>query len=357
MTTAHLSNNIDSFNLISVDDQLDGNTVTEILLCNHEYIIFISNGILRYNLKNVSNSAATKLNELSLLQSRAFRKFNHTCSDIVDTHVVAVLSEILGNDCSNEEVIVKIDNRIKNFHDYIEAEPAPNLVITSNKDYTIYLDNLCMARHQAREKSLQNTNILDDFYRIRAWGMAVLPEKKHRLLNLKLGTCLAAGFRAKLVDETSNTDNIFTPVVSFIEKNITDGARFYLTFYSIAFSIIVMTVSAISYYKFSTNLTVNLNILIMGIFGGVCGALISVLQRTKDLKVGLYEPTKMIVLQGVVRVGLGCAFGVISLVACKAGLLLDLMSENNSRLLTLAIIAGFSERLIPDFIEKTPASK
>ncbi|QAX84593.1 hypothetical protein C2E19_12275 [Pseudomonas sp. DTU12.3] len=353
MTKIHFSNNIESFSEICVNDSLDGDTVTSIALSHPDYIVYRSNTTLRYYSKNISVSATTKLSELSVLQAKSFRKFNNIHSNITDGHVLAVLAEILGCDCSNEETAQKIDKELKKFTTFIETEPAPTLIIISNQNYTIYLDEKNIANYKLQNKSLQHADILDEFYRLRAWGVAVLPKSKIQLLNLKLATCLAIGFRSRLAESTTESSNIFSAVTAYIEKSTNDSATYYLTFYSIIFSAIVMVATAVAYVKFSNLASQNLNILLIGLFGGACGALISVLQRSKKLKVDLYESTKMIVLQGIVRIGLGCAFGAIALVACKAGLLLELMSETNSRLLILAVIAGFSERLIPDFIEKT----
>jgi len=353
----HLSNTVKSFSDISVGDHLDGGRVSEIVLGHDNYIIYRTDEGLRYFSINVSNPAMVKMNQLDLLQAKAVEKFKNINSGTTDSYIISVVSLIFISDCSQEDVIKNIDRELDRFLSFIEDEPAPSLVVASNKDYAVYLDAKFLVGYNIINKLLYKSTILDEFYRLRAWGAVVLPESKVRLLSLKLATCLAIGFRANLAEDVFDVSKIFSPAVAYIEKNIIDAAAYYLIMYVIVFSFVVMLASALLYYNFSTVLTSNLNMLLMGLFGGVCGALISVLQRSKKLQVGLYESTKIIVLQGVVRVGLGCAFGVISLVACKAGLLLDLMSESNSRLLILAIIAGFSERLIPDFIEKTSSER
>ena len=357
MSELYFSNTLDDFNKISVADKLNGKLVSEIIMQNINFIAFRSNGLLKYNIKNINANTTTKLSELSIIEANSFRKFKHTQSGITDSHTISILTEIQQSDCTNDEAITKIDKKLIAFRDFVEREPAPKLIIDSNNDYTVYLDNMNIAQYDLREKSLEKSDALDDFYKIRAWGMAVLPESKSRIFNLKLGTCLAIGFKSKLEDNKNSITSIFATAISFIEKSITDRAKFYLTIHSFIVSTIVMVASSLIYIKFSSTLTPNLNLTLIGILGGVCGAQISVLQRSKELQVGLYEPTKMIVLQGLVRVGLGCIFGIISLIACKAGLLLDLMSESNSRLFILAIIAGFSERLIPDFIDKSAKDK
>ncbi|AVX89830.1 hypothetical protein [Pseudomonas sp. VE 196-7] len=357
MPETYHSNSLDDFNKISVDDNLNGLQVSSIILQSTDYIVFRSNGLLRYNAKNLAQSTIAKISELTALEANSFEKFKHTKSRVTDSHTVSILSEIFGCDCTDDETIKKIDNKLEAFRDFINKEPAPSLIIDSNKDFTVYLDNKNIAQYELKDKSLEKSSALDDFYKTRAWGMAVLPDSKFRILNIKLGTCLTIGFKATLTNEKNINSTVFTTAISFIEKSITDRAKFYLILHSLILSLIFIAASAITYSKFQSTTAPMLNLLLIGVLGGVCGAQISVLQRSKDLQVGLYESTRMIVLQGLVRVGLGCAFGVISLIACKAGLFLDLMKESNSRLFILAIVAGFSERLIPDFIEKTGKEK
>jgi hypothetical protein len=163
--------------------------------------------------------------------------------------------------------------------------------------------------------------------------------------------------RSKLKGDDVDTFEIFNPVSNYIEKTANSVAAYYLIIFVALVSLCVMLGSGVIYKHYSTSLTPNLNLFLIGLFGGVCGAVISVFQRAQKLQVSLYEHNRTIVIQGLVRVGLGCAFGVIALIACKAGLFLNFMNESNSRLLILAIIAGFSERLVPDFIENTSNEK
>jgi len=350
-------NTINTFTDISVGDHLDGVKIDEILLSSKAYLIFKGDNELRYSSTGNSNLTLSKLNQLELLRTQAFNKFGNIYADSMDSHAISILSLIFATSCLEEADLVSVDAELEKLSVCIGALPKPILIIGTNKDYTVYIDHDEQVKHRVRNVQLYNSDVLDEFYKLRAWGAVAVHPSRTKFLNLKLATCLTIGLRSKLKGDSVDPSVIFNPVTVYIEKTANSIAAYYLILFVAFASLSVMLFSGITYKLFSTPFTPNLNVFLIGLFGGVCGALISVLQRAQQLQISLYEHNRTIVLQGIVRVGLGCAFGVISLIACKAGLLLNLMSESSSRLLILAIIAGFSERLVPDFIEKTSNEK
>jgi len=84
---------------------------------------------------------------------------------------------------------------------------------------------------------------------------------------------------------------------------------------------------------------------------GAVGAMISVLQRFKKMQISTYASPSYIVFEGFSRIMLGTFFGVILMLAVKGEILFATYSNNYSALSLFAIIAGLSERLIPEFIE------
>jgi hypothetical protein len=84
---------------------------------------------------------------------------------------------------------------------------------------------------------------------------------------------------------------------------------------------------------------------------GAAGALLSVLLRFRQLVVSRYSSKKSVVIEGVVRVVLGVAFGVLFLILQKGELLMTIASSNAYATACLAAVAGFSERLVPSLIE------
>jgi hypothetical protein len=90
--------------------------------------------------------------------------------------------------------------------------------------------------------------------------------------------------------------------------------------------------------------------------GGVAGSLISIVQRSPDLQVDLLASRVHIGFQGTLRIVLGLFFGAIVAIASHANLAFGKIAHDSYALFIVAIAAGFSERLVPDIIERASAT-
>jgi hypothetical protein len=90
------------------------------------------------------------------------------------------------------------------------------------------------------------------------------------------------------------------------------------------------------------------------VFGAV-GACISVMQRASDIDIDWTLNGKSLLVQSGVRITLGLVFGSIFVLACKADFLLGAFKHNEEALLFLSIVAGFSERMIPELFSRLDA--
>lgn len=91
-----------------------------------------------------------------------------------------------------------------------------------------------------------------------------------------------------------------------------------------------------------------------GLIGAV-GAIISIISRTNQIKLDANLGKTIHVNESLARVIVGVAGGLLASLAHKSGLLLANLSFNGSHtafLLALAMIAGASERLVPNLIAK-----
>ena len=84
---------------------------------------------------------------------------------------------------------------------------------------------------------------------------------------------------------------------------------------------------------------------------GTLGALASVLQKLRQLEVPYYPGHFTAALGGCSRILLGSILAVVAFLAAKAGLLLQLVVGAPGGDLLIGILAGVSERLVPDFLE------
>jgi len=85
---------------------------------------------------------------------------------------------------------------------------------------------------------------------------------------------------------------------------------------------------------------------------GSLGALISVLTRYSSMGVDHFPGRSLSMLGGAARIALGALFGPVAVLAAQAGLLLTLVLEKPGGPYLIAILAGFSERIVPDLLHK-----
>lgn len=85
---------------------------------------------------------------------------------------------------------------------------------------------------------------------------------------------------------------------------------------------------------------------------GVVGACISVLQRIANMDIDWYMSGIPSFLQALSRVSLAALFGMILVLAVKSDLMLGAFKGDHISLMIFALVAGFSERMIPDLFKR-----
>lgn len=89
---------------------------------------------------------------------------------------------------------------------------------------------------------------------------------------------------------------------------------------------------------------------------GAWGALLSVLLRFQRIPVKSYSSRAYAAVGGAIRMVLGCGFGAVLLLLQQAGLLLTLAADKPAATAVCALLAGFSERLVPDLLANLDSS-
>jgi hypothetical protein len=95
----------------------------------------------------------------------------------------------------------------------------------------------------------------------------------------------------------------------------------------------------------------------IGSLGGAIGSLISVLQRSTELNIDPLAGRTYLQLEGSGRALLGALFGMFLICACDADLILGMAKANHRAMFCFAIVAGFSERLVPELLRKFESSE
>ncbi|WP_294624028.1 hypothetical protein [uncultured Roseovarius sp.] len=161
-----------------------------------------------------------------------------------------------------------------------------------------------------------------------------------------------------LFQALNSTENLSSPVhfhavAASIEELSQQSARFsYVTYCFLALGIIVSIGLLLDWgLSFSGEWAVGTWCGLMG----AAGAAISVAHRITGLKINWKSQPKMLVAEGFARVLVGLFFGIIFYMMSVSDLVLGMLKENTLALLVFATIAGFSERFIPELMEKLEA--
>jgi hypothetical protein len=94
--------------------------------------------------------------------------------------------------------------------------------------------------------------------------------------------------------------------------------------------------------------------LLLGGAAGAYGALLSILIRANKLEPETfsYAARLYVVLESVIRIGLGISFGFLLVLLQKAQILLSVADHNVYFMVIGAIVAGFNERLVPALLSE-----
>jgi uncharacterized membrane protein YsdA (DUF1294 family) len=91
----------------------------------------------------------------------------------------------------------------------------------------------------------------------------------------------------------------------------------------------------------------------VSVLAGGAGALLSVLQRNHKVPLAPFEATYMVVFQAIARIVIGNAFGLLLYLAVQGDLILGAaVAQDVNRLIIFSVVAGISERLIPELLER-----
>jgi hypothetical protein len=185
-----------------------------------------------------------------------------------------------------------------------------------------------------------------EFQRLTGLARSSLGKKNAKRAALLLAQSLYAAF---LSTQGSNLQSHFLESSTFIREKATQATRLLYTFLTVVCGIIAVSL-AFTVYEYWPNHEDLRRALAVAVAGGVIGALVSVMQRLRDLDIDPLDSRLVLVLNGVIRLGLGACFGFLFVVAVKANIVLGHFAHEPWALLGLAAGAGFTERWVPELL-------
>ncbi|MCF5025900.1 hypothetical protein [Pseudomonas lurida] len=185
-----------------------------------------------------------------------------------------------------------------------------------------------------------------EFKILESFAIAMLPLKKHPLFFRRL----AAAFAGRLESfDDPLISAVFDELRLYVNKTVENDLK--VRYLSVAFLITFLFVGlAFSVYR-SNFFSGFIQQAIVAVSGGVLGAFISVLERSKNIVISEHETDALVVMQCIVRVFLGGVFGLIFISAVASGVAFTLFNKSSAAMLLLGVVSGFSERLIPELIQ------
>ncbi len=147
----------------------------------------------------------------------------------------------------------------------------------------------------------------------------------------------------------SDKSKYFSEVKMFIDSKAKERSRLHYLLWCTV-TVFVFWGFAIPFYYLING--ENLHLVILGCIAGSLGSLLSVLQRSSDLHIDPYGTEFYLSLQGVARAALGTLFGAVLIIASKSNLVFGFVNDNKMGLFIFSIIAGFSERFVPEILNR-----
>lgn len=179
-----------------------------------------------------------------------------------------------------------------------------------------------------------------------------------------VGVALFAGINNAVANQdTTTNESYFNEAEEFINTKIKESTHIAYLTASISFFLLLSGSIILYLFIYHTNtltpkwlpeqfsqIPTTMQLLI-AILCGSTGALLSVVQRFKEIPIQNYMSKSYVHIGAMIRIVLGIIFGILFIISVKGGVLLG--TDADSYVVVLFIfISGFSERLVPELLKK-----
>lgn len=219
--------------------------------------------------------------------------------------------------------------------------------VTAEPTFKIYITQDDRVRFWHDDPEAHNLAITE-FQSLRNLADSLLPATSIRQVSNRLATALRSAFKSESEEWKDNFAEIKKYIISMSMFHV----RTQYSLYSFGIGIILsLPVACLYLFSLSHQIFLSPSIIIGGM-GGLLGAFISILHRCWDIDIDPGIPRRSLAFQALTRMCLGLIFGGIVIILAESNLVLGAINKNIHSLFVLAIISGFSERFIPDIMEK-----
>jgi hypothetical protein len=329
------------YSTLNVGDKLDGIVIHFILLQYPEAIVFTSATGHIYFRHNLGARVDVALVEFYRLTSKSTARLKQAYARQVNGLLGAALAEALSLPDGAD-----LRPPFKAVDDFIDSNGPIKTVFGATDSWVVFIDTDGEIVCDYPTVTDQTAPLLTEFYRLRQLGMASLREHEIDALRHILGTELSIALQRSAAIEPADA-----LLASRDYIQLRNESRMRVRYIS-------ASLGAAALFGFIAWLLVRSDLgLLLGCAGGIVGSAISVLQRSADLEIRRFMPPAQVILQGTVRITLGILFGMIVVAAVRAGLVLGEFGKSENTLFIAGVVAGFSERLVPDLLTKIASDR
>lgn len=217
-----------------------------------------------------------------------------------------------------------------------------------SSNFIVYLNNRNIIAYDYERIPTRLIPVVAEFHRLQHISNCALKDGDKEAITPILGTDLASAFGS--TDTTAPSLHFLSSREFITNRSDAILRSEYVKSSVLSSTILLIALAIITYYlkKYS----VSGWLVVLGSVGGIIGATISIIQRGVTLTVNPFVPIPHVVFQGIVRVGLGGVFGALLIVASKANLTLGILDNNIWSLFIFSVVAGLSERFVPDILDR-----
>ena len=340
--------NVDKIEEMAVGCYYQDKRIKHVYVKSEKYIIFLCDGSNSVRYRYTDGRAFSEpISQLESLTALAHRKFKGERRDILNPMIITAARRIFQNVDGVDVHSILLD--LKN---EIERLPEVSVVIGRERNFCVWQNSNGEISYWCNKtENSKLAGSIAEFTRLKALAGALLPGKNHHKFNLRLGSALYASL--KLGGDVEKF-NYFSSLEKFILDASQNEVKLKILVITAGVAIFLMVISIFGYYFFE--LPVFIKMSAISATGGIAGALISFLERSKNSSIGDGDLAPFAILSSVSRVIIGGLFGAIAYSVANADLAFSLFKSSKPALLILGIAAGFSERLIPDVLSSISSS-
>lgn len=329
----------------AVGDSIQGEQIDFIYYATPRYLIYETRSALRYKLqKDPANTSI--LAEIKQCAIDAETQLRGTCKKDLKPLLARCLDSALR----------ALDGKPAHFdpiRSFIRERGPIQYVYGVSSEFIVYLSKEGLVAYDYDALPTRLIPAATEFHRLQHIASSSLQKSDQEVVRSILGTDLVSAFR---LSEQVEPSNLFLSSREFITNRSEALLRSeYVRSSVISSALFLIALLPMAYYLKAR--TISAWPILLGAAGGVVGSAISIIQRGVGLKVDPFVPTRHVVFQGTVRIILGVTFGSLLVVASNAGIALGILAGNVWSLFIFSVVAGFSERFIPDILDRIAVEK